>query len=81
MCVAVHCTQQHATSGLLLANAPIRVARGLGLAPYPAAPLPSLPSKKGDFIHSNHDNRDKFNAIFGPKLAAYILQLIEQDAK
>lgn len=43
--------------------------------------LPEKTARKGDFIHSDHDNRDKFNAIFGPKLAACILQLIEQDAK
>ncbi|KAG2484177.1 hypothetical protein HYH03_016990 [Edaphochlamys debaryana] len=43
--------------------------------------LPEKTAKKGDFIHSDHDNRAKFTSIFGPELAAYILGLIAQDAR
>ncbi|KAG2439037.1 hypothetical protein HYH02_006565 [Chlamydomonas schloesseri] len=43
--------------------------------------LPEKTAKKGDFIHSNADNSGKFNALFGRELAAYITQLILQDAR
>lgn len=77
----MHCARQQVTSKYFtsthLAHALSRGGRGSVPAHCPAPPPPS----QGDFIHSDHDNRDKFNAIFGPKLAACILQLIEQDAK
>ncbi|PNW76408.1 hypothetical protein CHLRE_11g467563v5 [Chlamydomonas reinhardtii] len=43
--------------------------------------LPEKTAKKGDFIHSHADNSAKFNALFGRELAAYITQLIQQDAQ
>ncbi|KAG2432103.1 hypothetical protein HXX76_009030 [Chlamydomonas incerta] len=43
--------------------------------------LPEKTAKKGDFIHSAADNTAKFNALFGRELAAYITQLIHQDAQ
>ncbi|PNH03892.1 Random slug protein 5, partial [Tetrabaena socialis] len=45
--------------------------------------LPEKTARKGDFIHSSDEEQNavKFGAVFGPQLAAYLLQLIKADAK